>query len=252
LTKKPVSKKAETADRSGKSPDLEAISTPVRLPIKQIARDAKFQVRNKLNEGTVKRYENNYRSGREMPPVKVALVKNVPILVDGWHRLRALENLGKAHVEAEVQKATRREALWMAASANLDHGLPLKQRELRAVFRAYIRADRHVLPTGNLKSYREIAADLGKPHGTIYNWMKKDFPRVAAQLSGDGGGIGGLPEEPLDAASSHVAAARTAMAKLTAAFSGTSDAADRGMIIDELETALSQMRGSGNWNAPDY
>lgn len=250
--KKPVPTRAASINESDTAPDANSTSTAVRLPINQIARDAKFQVRNKLNEATVKRYENNYRSGREMPPVKVALVNNVPILVDGWHRLRALENLGKAHVEAEVQKASRREALWMAASANLDHGLPLKSGELRAVFRAYIRANRHVLPKGNLKSYREIAADLGKPHGTIYNWMKKDFPRVADQLSGDEGGIGGLPEEPLEAASAHVAAARVAMAKLTAAFSGTSDADERGTIIDELDAALSQMRGSGNWNAPDY
>ncbi len=61
-----------------------------------------------------------------------------------------------------------------------------------------------------------------------------------------------MPEGPLDAVPSQVAAARAAMAKLTAAFSGTSDADERGTIIDELETALSQMRGSGNWNASDY
>ena len=139
----------------------------------------------------------------------------------------------------------------MAASANLEHGLPLKQSELRLVFRAYIRAQRHVLTTGKLKSYRDIAADLGKPHGTIYNWMKKDFPRVAAQLSGEGGGIGGLPEESADV-SSQLAAAMAAVAEVTAAFNATSDPDERGSIISEIELALSQMRGSSNWNSPDY
>lgn len=237
---------------SGPSPDCQATTALTNVSINQIARDAKFQVRKRLNEATVKRYENNYRAGRTMPPVKIALVKDVPVLVDGWHRLKALENLGKAHVEAEVQKTTRREALWLAASANLSHGLPLKSAELRAVFRAYIRSDQHVLTNGRLKSYREIAADLGKPHGTIYNWMRKDFPRVAAKLSGDAGGTGGLPEASFDTASPEVAAARVAIVKLTEAFVGTSDAEDRGMIIDELETALSQMKGSSNWNETDY
>lgn len=249
---KSMSEKAKAADMSGSSPDLEQAPAPLRLPIDQIARDNKFQVRNKLNEATVKRYENNYRSGREMPPVRVALVNDVPILVDGWHRLKALENLGKADVEAQVQNATRREALWMAASANLDHGLPLKASELRAVFRAYIKADRHVLPKGALKSYREIASDLGKPHGTIYNWMKKDFPRVAAKLGGYEGGIGGLPDQPLGPPNEHVAEARAGLAKVLTAFKGTSDAYERGTIIDELQTALSSMKGSGNWEASDY
>jgi hypothetical protein len=257
-TRKPAPKKATTSNLSSSNGKILSLHSgglgpePVRLAIKSIAKDRKFQVRKKLDGATVKRYENNYRTGHEMPPVKVAMVDGVPILVDGWHRVQALENLGAGHVEAEVQRATRREAHWLAASANLSHGLPLKQSELREVFRAYIKAERHIRPKGNLKSYREIAADLGKPHGTIYNWMRKDFPRVAAKLSGYEGGVGGLQEGPSAQASSHVISARAAMAQLTTAFSATSDANERGTIIDELEAALSEMKGSGNWSEPDY
>ncbi len=232
--------------------DQTPVSTVIFMAINQIARDGQFQVRNKLNDLTVKRYENNYRSGRDMPPVKIAQVGDVPILADGWHRVQALENLGETHVQAEVHTATREEARWMAGSANLSHGLPLKQGELRNVFRFYIKSKQHVLPKGKLKSYRDIAADLGKPHGTIYNWMKRDFPRIAAKLGGSVGGAGGLPEMPEEDTRSQVAAAMESISALTTAFTTTSDAHVRGKIIETVEQLLSEMKGSGNWSPNEY
>jgi hypothetical protein len=121
-----------------------------------------------------------------MPPIKVALIEDARVVVDGWHRLAALEKIGRYEVEGEIVKATAREALWLAAQANLEHGLPLKSPEIRAAFRAYIRAQQHRGPRGNLKSYRQIAQELGgvRRYTTIRNWMKKDFRKIFDAMGG--------------------------------------------------------------------
>lgn len=229
----------------------ETAATVARLYINQLARDEAFQMRAKLDAGAVKRYEGVYRSGKAMPPVKVAQVDGVFILVDGWHRVAALERLGQTQVEAEVVDTSRDEALWMAAQANLEHGVPLKAKELREVFRAYVRSKRHVLPRGKFKSYRDIGAELGKPASTIYNWMSKDFPRVAAKMAGHENfkGTGGLQEIPHTP--SQLAPAMQSLQQLLAAFQSTSDPDDRGAILTEAKRVVNEMEGSGNWRVED-
>lgn len=64
----------------------------------------------------------------------------------------------------------------MAASANLTHGPPLKSSEVRAAFRVYIQTKQHRKGKGRLKSFREMAQELGRSHNTIRNWMTEDFP----------------------------------------------------------------------------
>lgn len=222
------------------------------LFINQIARDDALQVRRRLDAGAIKRYEGVYRADGEMPPVHVAKVDGVHVLVDGWHRLTALENLGINKVQAKVTTTTRDEALWLAARANLEHGVPLRAGELRNVFRAYVRAKRNRLPRGRLKSYREIGAELGKPPATIYNWMKKDFPRVAAKMGtqGNGSGTGGL--RALPRAPQAIRTAEESIQGILKAFQGSTDASERGAIIERLEAVLTEMKGAGRWEPSDY
>jgi hypothetical protein len=155
----------------------------VRINLTQLTISPEFQVRHKLDKHQIKRYENVIKSGVELPPVKVALVEGVYILLDGFHRVTARENLGAGFVEAEVVTTTRREAKWLAASANLKHGLPLKASELRVVFQRFIEARQHSKGRGRLMSYREIGQVIGKSHNTIRNWMEKDFPKLFQQYS---------------------------------------------------------------------
>jgi len=72
---------------------------------------------------------------------------------------------------------TFNEARWYAAKANTEHGLQLKTKELREVFRAFIETERH-LQGQKLMPYREIAKRIGKGFSTIRNWMKADYPRL--------------------------------------------------------------------------
>lgn len=109
------------------------------------------------------------------------MVDGVPCLVDGYHRAEALEYLGYLEAEAVITETTRDDAQWMAANANLTHGLPLKPRELREVFKVYMRTGRYKKGRGQWKSYREIAQDLGRPHTTIRLWMEKDFKKLFNQ-----------------------------------------------------------------------
>jgi hypothetical protein len=77
---------------------------------------------------------------------------------------------------------TETQAIWVAASANVDHGVPLKAREIRGLFGAFIKSGQHKKPRGKLMSYREMGAALGRPHTTIRNWVEKDFPRLFQRL----------------------------------------------------------------------
>lgn len=177
--------------------------TAVQVVISQLCRSPDYQVRQKLCWDTVKRYAGNTKAGQVLPPVQVALVDGVACLVDGYHRVAALELLGHLTAEAVVVEATRENARWMAAQANMNHGLPLKPREFRKVFQVYVQTGRHKKGQGKLKHYREIGLELGRPHTTIRNWMAKDFPKVFHQLAkqyGEGnapeGGCHPLPPPP--------------------------------------------------------
>jgi hypothetical protein len=157
---------------------------PRVLRLEQIVLDDRFQFRP-LDRGTVKKYASAYRADVTMPPVKVADLKGALILTDGWHRVAARESLGEQRVEAIVVPASsEKEVRWLAAQANLEHGLPLKPKQYREVFRAYIKARRHRNENGSFKSYRDIATELGgaRGHTTIRNWMEG----LSRRLQGDG------------------------------------------------------------------
>jgi hypothetical protein len=167
-----------------------------RITLAQLVRSRDFQIRTRLCTSTVNRYAIAIKAGAVMPPLQVALVDGVHILVDGFHRAAAYEALGYAEVDASVIEATRDNALWMAAEANTRHGLPLTNKEHRQVFRTYIHTGQH-LKGKRRKQYREIQADLQKPHTTLRNWMEKDFPSLFRAMSRDScGAEGGLPDRP--------------------------------------------------------
>ena len=115
------------------------------MAISRLVRDPSYQVRQRVDEATVARYANILAEGVAMPPIRVASVNGVLVLVDGWHRVAAHDRRGLREIEAEVIKATASEAQWMAAAANLSHGLPLRRAEIRTAFQALIRARQHIL-----------------------------------------------------------------------------------------------------------
>lgn len=168
---------------------------PGRLTLTQLCRSRDFQIRAKLCRNTTRNYSTIIKAGGDMPPLQVALVDGVHILVDGFHRAAAYEALGYEDVDVEVTPATRDEALWMAAQANTRHGLPLTNREQREVFRVYVRTKQY-LKGKRRKSYREMQNDLKKGHATLRNWMQQDFPGLFRAMGGDdlNHSPGGLPD----------------------------------------------------------
>ncbi|MEW9902673.1 ParB N-terminal domain-containing protein [Pseudomonas putida] len=197
-------------------------ATDSKVVIAQLCRSPAFQIRKKLCPKTVARYATAIKAGQQLPPLQVAVVDGVPCLVDGYHRAAALESLGHLEADASITEATREEAQWMAAKANLTHGLQLKPSEMREVFRVYVRTGRHRKSRGRLKSYRDIGLELGRPHTTIRNWMEKDFRKIFNQYGGSScdadGGCHQLPP-PIPATTkavvSHLDSARQAFQEAT-------------------------------------
>jgi hypothetical protein len=209
-----------------------------------------FQIRLKLDSATIERYVQSYKAEVPMPPIKVALVDGAAVLVDGWHRVAAMRRAGIGATEAVVTQATNTEARWMAAEANLTHGLPLKAREVRHVFRAYVRARKHYDERGRLKSYRTIAKEIGRTNPTIRAWMMKDFPKIAARYSEDHTGN----PEAAEASALKVDFQADAMRHLDAALAamrGIKAPSGRAAVIQRLQELLKEAPEVGPWTPED-
>jgi hypothetical protein len=223
---------SETENGNSSTPDK-----PKVLRLEQIVLDDRFQFRP-LDRGTVKKYASVYRADIEMPPVKVANLKGALILVDGWHRVAARESLGEQDVEAiEIPASSEKEVRWLAAQANLEHGLPLKPKQYREVFRAYVKARRHRNENGSFKSYREIATELGgaRGHTTIRNWMEQDFPGLFRAMGGRAEPVD-FPEDDPEPEQTLASVVLDALKVAGAALPGVSDPYDLGDIVAELES----------------
>lgn len=230
---------------------LQATSDSQTLRLDQIVRNERLQFRP-LDRGTVRRYASVLRSGIQMPPVKVANLNGALVLTDGWHRTEALQSLGLSEIEAIVEHAASPEhAYWLAAKANTEHGLPLKAREHRAAFRAYVRAKQHRSKSGGFKSYREIATELGgaRAHTTIRNWMEKDFPGVYRAMGGHDE-LKGQNDDPAAPDVSLAVVVQEALKKAQAALPAVTEPYERGDIIRMLEVLLSEAK-SAPWVPPE-
>lgn len=176
----------KTAKADPTSPQWEATA----VPLAEIIKHPPWQVRVKLDERAVKRYEDMSRAGMEPPPIKVARVGKKLYLIDGWHRMEAgaLRINPGLHAGPEVDvllaDLTRQEAIWEAAKANLNHGVQYKSKELHGVFKAFIKAKKHIKPDGRYMSYREMAPHIGKGHTTLRAWMFKYFRSIAHEIGG--------------------------------------------------------------------
>lgn len=230
------------------------IADLVRLPQYQMRKNRQGVV--ELDGGKIGEYAAAYKAGRVLPPIRVAVVDGAPLVVDGWHRLAALERNETRTVEAEVHEGvTALTALGMAAQANLEHGLPLKRADLRRAFNALIRARKHVKKRGQLASYREIAGMLGNrvPHTTVRHWMLNDHPRIARDMGG-----ADPVEQPRDKefpkkrlqeilegnVKQHLYAT-------TAAARGITEPKRRARIIAHVREVLAELEAGAGWVMPD-
>jgi hypothetical protein len=229
-----------------KKAQLPALSVPEWrdewVPLADVIRHDSFQVRRRLDGGAVKRYADMTRAGSEPPPIKVGRVAGRLYLLDGWHRMEAgaletARGLNGEEVRVHVADMSRAQAAWVAAQANLGHGVQYRGRELHEVFKAFVKAKGHVRPDGSLMSYREIAPIIGKPHTTVRTWMIRYFPKVAAAMGGIEHGNKEAEPAPLgDLREEHKAAALEALREVTQRLDLVTPEA-RWELVRELEGA---------------
>ncbi|WP_295958951.1 hypothetical protein [Rhodoferax sp.] len=194
--------------KPGKAPQPVALKAPEWaeewIPFAAIQQVHGLQVRHRLNEGAIKRYQDQTRAGSLPPPIKIGRTPTGALfLVDGWHRMEAgalqtVDELNGREVLALVADLSEREVRWEAAQANMGHGVQLKPKEYREVFRAFVKAGKCKLPRGRLMSYREIAPLIGKGHTTIRTWMMADFASIAERMGGDEGGNVNAEQPPAE------------------------------------------------------
>ena len=136
------------------------------------------------------------------------------------------------------------EVKWIGAEANLTHGRPLKSKEYREVFRAYIRAGKH-RKGRRFKGYREIAEDLRgmHPHATIWQWMRRDFPQIAGRMgrADEFRAKGGLDDRSHGPEDHLYRSARVAVETIANTVKALSNESYRGELIVALEQALADL-----------
>lgn len=230
----------------------EGATAPIKgkVLLADIIQDPLFQVREKLDAGTVARYADAMKAGIELPPIAVMKVNGAPMLIDGWHRVAAARRLGIEELVAIITEGSEDDLRWEAARANLTHGLPLKKKELRPVFQAYVRSGQHRGRGNRVKSARDISKDLqgAVHHGTVLRWMEADFPAVyRAMKTATPEPEGGLRGERLTATERRSRAIRKALEVVTANARGITDRKQRGEMIALLEATTEALKTAAPW-----
>lgn len=250
-----------TRRNSAKSPRKSATTTSPATPTKvevelaDLIQPSQNQIRSRFSTKTARRYADAMLAGADFPPITVVKLDGAPVLVDGFHRVAAAKSIGMTVLAGVIVEGDRNELRWLAADANMRHGLPLSRADAREVFRAYVRARKCYRPDGGVKSSREIADDLHRirTHATILDWMKKDFRRIWVKMvrdeepRHDGG-----EQELVDADEQTSAAVIDHLTKAKALMRAVKDPNTRGMMIEAAEALVSEMRTLGDWNPPEF
>jgi hypothetical protein len=218
------------------------------VEISAIVLDSNFQPRQRTEARTIEKYAAAMKAGEKFPPIVLATINGVYHMVDGWHRLAAMQRAERSDtVEADIIEATERELGWLAIEANNKHGLPLKVVDVRKMLALYIQARKHRDDTGGLKSYRRMALDLGSmvSYGTIRRWIKKDHRGVFAKMSGENKTAPGGTRQGVLKENELVVASIRDLHNVRARLAAITDPQDRTAVIEATEETLRVIRVAG-------
>ena len=162
------------------------------LPMRRIELRDDIQPRSRTSPDAIGRYAaliKNAQATKTKCPLPPIWVWREPgsdkhIVIDGYHRYRAHEQERVRKIEARVIPcADMAEARWLATQANLTHGVPMRRKDHREMFRRYIEARKHRDSEGKFKGYRATQSELGgiASLGTIWKWIREDFPKLATE-----------------------------------------------------------------------
>jgi hypothetical protein len=151
------------------------MSTPRLLSLDKLTVDHGIQPRGAMSERLVQEFAEALQGGAVFPAVLAVDDGEKTWIYDGFHRLEAHRKAGKAKIQVEVRKGTRRDAIRLAAGANSTHGQRRSDQDKRTAVgliladRAWAKnADRwiarvcRVSPTlvGTVRSQREECRQL--------------------------------------------------------------------------------------------
>jgi hypothetical protein len=97
---------------------------PETIPIDKISTEG-TQTRATLNDMVIAEYAEAYEQGVELPSIDVYYDEETSWywLADGFHRVRALRQIGRDTATANVHPGGQRDAILQAVGANETHGL---------------------------------------------------------------------------------------------------------------------------------
>lgn len=95
----------------------------VALPVSKCRMDGGTQSRVRIDEGVVKRYQDDLANGDRFDPIQAYFDGTDYWVWDGFHRVNAHKALGLAEINAIVKQGTRRDAVLASTGANPKHGL---------------------------------------------------------------------------------------------------------------------------------
>ena len=135
----------------------------MELKLNDIIIDEKLNVRDSVDDETVKRYMECF----EQLPAVVAFDTDAGyLLADGFHRVEAAKRFEREEIEVNVMQGTRQDAEEYAATANLQHGKPLTRAERR-------KAVERMLMLHTERSDRWIAEDMGVSKNTVAKYREE-------------------------------------------------------------------------------
>ncbi|MES0129417.1 ParB N-terminal domain-containing protein [Mesorhizobium sp. M0029] len=220
----------------------------ITIRLDGLVMDPATQIRQETSTVTVHQYRDAMRAGVVFPPITVAPVDPQDpdkgfVLIDGWHRVTAVQALGGATIDAVVAVGAKpNEYRWIAAQNNRSHGLRLTSADKREVFKAYVQAGRHRMENRGrrVKSAREMSRDLQGivSDRSIPGWMLKHFPKVYRAMR-----AGGLEENPgsdfgrKDRDVIHAGLATTALVQFKAAFTAIRSKEQQHALLVEITRA---------------
>jgi len=94
-----------------------------QVKVKDITLDRDMQPRVTITQEAVEEYRDRMEDGEEFPPIAVVKDGSTLYCVDGWHRVMAAKALKAKTIAAVITPGTRMDAIWIAAQANLRHGV---------------------------------------------------------------------------------------------------------------------------------
>lgn len=91
--------------------------------VSDIVLDSDVQPRESISPTLIKEYAEAMSEGAEFPPVVLFRdAEGTLVAADGWHRVRAARDIGRAEIKADIYPGDRREAILYSVSANATHG----------------------------------------------------------------------------------------------------------------------------------